>query len=375
MGVFSSGSQVKKAAREQKKTQRRFAGQAIEEIEGAKARTKAAEEARYATFSLLGQPGTYAPPGSPSSGVPGASTGTSAGLFKTSGPDVEASKLAEATGQYNYGPRKDILDPEAYAQAASQTTPFQIQSYRTAEAYQLLRQEGPMWDMLENSTLGRLHQGAATRIREDLRELRNQAAKGGSARRSAFQGAERMLKIEEANRDLSQQVFDANIKLFKTIRANADQVQTGNMNFLDNLPLVRDSYVNTMNSLSNMMVSTALPTAAKASALSYNAAVKQATTKTFLDNLAAAGIAIGAAVIGYGLGGEMGAGLGLMAGQMATQSPSEETGVGTVENLFSENLGEALGWAKNKLLPSKEYTPMTPEEGAGAAGEGWSIAR
>ncbi len=84
MGLFSSGridSGKRRADIDYART-RMFGAQAIEEMEHAKARRTAAEQARMGVEGLLGSPGSYDLPGTAPSGggVPGG-TATGRGIF------------------------------------------------------------------------------------------------------------------------------------------------------------------------------------------------------------------------------------------------------------------------------------------------------
>jgi hypothetical protein len=124
----------------------------------------------------------------------------------------------------------------------------------TAEAEQLLAQKGPLWEQLENSTLGQIMEGAAVQQREAMRDIRNRAAKGGSARRQALNEAQGLLAQERATQARVQQTWQANLALFDTVRNYASKVQTENVKFMDGLPMIRQSYTNTLAQLTSLQI-------------------------------------------------------------------------------------------------------------------------
>jgi hypothetical protein len=130
-----------------------------------------------------------------------------------------------------------------------------MQSRMTAEAEQLLAQKGPLWDQLENSTLGQIMEGAAVQQREAMRDIRNRAAKGGSARRQALNDAQQLLTAERATQMRVQQTWQANLALFDTVRNYASKVQQENVRFIDGLPMIRQSYTQTLASITELQMS------------------------------------------------------------------------------------------------------------------------
>ena len=191
MGIFSN--KASSQAKDYAKQQNANAAMEIETVEAEKARTLAAEQARQNVFTSLGAPGTYGTPGTP--GAPSAGTGTG-DVFQSDTTTKSPAALSQFSrgGGYTkefaeWESRKGILDPEKYGDDIRSSAQFRIQSARTAEAEQLLNREGKMWDELNNSVYGVIAEGSSQQWREDLRSIKNQAAKGGSARNVARQEA------------------------------------------------------------------------------------------------------------------------------------------------------------------------------------------
>jgi len=235
----------------------------MEATAASRAQAQAGEQAKFAVYGLLGKEGTYGE-GSPTFGAEDYEGGSLSSVYDTSGtgfsqPDQGLSQmLAYSTGRQGLiggnksGPtgdgelipvsRKGILDPSAYAKAISKTSAFKIQSQRVAESEQLLKQEGKEWDELENSTLGVINSGAATMLRDTLRQLRNDQAKGGAARRAAKDQFDTILAQERMMSERIEGTWKANVALFDLVRKNADSVLETTNFFVNNLPLINDSF-------------------------------------------------------------------------------------------------------------------------------------
>ena len=204
------------------------------------ARNVAAEEGWQNVFSRLGQPGTYGPDAPQP--IPGQT------IFNTEGtgyaaPDPNLKQFATYGGTGQLGTaRQGIIDPEKYGDLISRTVPFQIQSQQVAEAKSLLDREGPAWDRLENSTLGQIHQGSAMQLRDTVRQLKNDFAKGGSARRTALNEVN-MIRAQEAAMSMqTEQTWRANLDLHQFVNQNADRVMAGVASFREILPGLGTAY-------------------------------------------------------------------------------------------------------------------------------------
>ena len=260
MALFSN----KKAIREAKEAagqQQRAMILGLQAADDAKLQTQRIEETKANIFLSMGQPGTFGP------GATGTDFGAATGAGGEGGavnynlydPDVaknqDFKKLASYGGKDLFsGSREGIIDPEGFANAVSQSTGFQIQSQQVAESQQLLNQEGPAWDLLENSTLGQIHEGAALQLRDTLRELKNKFAKGGTARRAAANEFNTILAQERAMRTRVSETWQANLRLHSYVRQNADRVAQGTTRFIDNLPGLNDSYRGAMMETAKLQI-------------------------------------------------------------------------------------------------------------------------
>jgi len=169
--------------------------------------------------------------------------------------DQDLKKMASYGGfKFLKGTREGIIDPEGYANQVIGSIPFQIRSQQTAEAQQLLNREGPAWDILENATIGTIHEGAALQLRDTLRQLRNNYAKGGTARRTASNEYNTILAQERAMRSRTQESWQANLRLHSYVRQNADRVEAGNRSFVENINGLSSAHMAAMQATAALQV-------------------------------------------------------------------------------------------------------------------------
>lgn len=342
-GIFGAkaAKKAKKRAEAEAAHQKFLGGAGIEEAAAAGARTQAAEEAKFASLGLLGR--------SPEESL-GLTTSASptGGLFQ----DQATSTLAKQAGFGGAAAaesRKGILNPQAYAEELAKTVPFQIRSQLTRESQQLLQKKGAAWDELSNSIHGVITEGAALQVRDTMRQLRNQAAKGGTARRTALNEMNVILANERATRTRVQETWQANLQLFDFVRRNAEQVEQGNFRFLnENAPLINRSYVTTMNNMSELMVSQAIPSAATMSYKGYLETQQYTGTDQFLGQMLTG--------VGMGLmGGSLGSG---GVGQMVAGAQKI---YGGAQNVLDYMRG---GLAEGKVLEGPGARTATDTSGA-----------
>jgi len=131
--------------------------------------------------------------------------------------------------------------------------------------------------MLNNLQLPIL-EGGATIARENAEALRRQFAKGGAARRSAFETVEKMRSQERINSQTMQQVSNIRFGIDQWARGHAQDVLKFGQNWASNLGGIRESYNNAMDMASQLMLESALPIMAEyqSSAMAARAAASQA---------------------------------------------------------------------------------------------------
>lgn len=316
MAIFSN-KKAKDRARKEAARQSILGATALEGMKAAEARTMAGEQAKARVAGLLGAPGTYELPGAASTSGPMPGTGfddvyqsgTEASQIDPNAKGLLQYKSymkPEAREYWETAERKGVIDPEKYTQAVSQTADFRIRSRLTAEAEQLLAQKGEAWDRLHQSTIGTIMEGAGTQLRETMRDLKNEAAKGGAARRSALSTANNILARERSIQMRVNETWQANLKLFDFVHQNAEATQAGNRAFLDNLPMVSQQYTATMNGLAGALAETTRLSSEMSSA-GYQARAAVGDSNFLGKLIMGTGMMVGGAALSAFGGGALGA--------------------------------------------------------------------
>jgi hypothetical protein len=265
-------------------------------------------------------------------------------------------------------PRQGILDPEAYAAKIMGSSSFRTRSALTAEAEQLANREGALYDRLENSIIGVINEGAALTLRNQMKELRIQNARGttGAAgpRRAGMQDARVINAMENSMQARIQQTWQATMGFQKMMWEQIDSVQKGNVDFLENLPLTNKAFLDAVGESAKMHVEAGIMSA-KISQGAY--AVKQSQQPVnFGVSFAEALIGmVGSYVVGeLGPDGSGPAGMlqqgaeklragteyakGLLSDQEPLQGPRTSTGMGPIDTHDQNTVGSAwsklLGW-------------------------------
>jgi len=250
MALFSNAKAIKQA-KEAAGQQQGAAIYGMEAASAQSARQLAGQQAQSNIFNALGQPGTFGP----TAGTFQYGDG-STNMFD---PNAQKDQSLKQFASYGGGkqlktPRQGIIDPEAYANQVIGTIPFQIRSQQTAEAQQLLNKQGPAWDVLENATIGTIHEGAALQLRDTMRQLKNNYAKGGTARRTAVNEFSTIVAQENAMRARTQETWQANLRLFDYVRQNADRVEAGNRSFVENINGLSSAHMAAMQATAALQV-------------------------------------------------------------------------------------------------------------------------
>jgi len=318
-----------------KKSLRRAADITIQETSEMKQRRMAQEEA-YATIrSQLGAEGTYDTPTAGAGPTVGAPTdGTD--LFKTAelgrGIRFASGATSAVAGQ--------IPDPQKIAAMTLGSTEGRIASRLTAEAEQLIKREGPLWDEMSKSVMGPIIEGSASFMQEQAEGLRRMYARGGAARNRARQGMQQIRVAEQANRVKSTQLWNSKLALNQWARDNARTQLRFNESWASNAPGVRDSFYNHLDNISEFMIKTALPMALDFQAGAVRVAEQQkAEKRAKIQKIA--GFAIAAAAVltgGLALAGVGAVGAGGAAGLFG----QAVTGLGGGGALLRTGLSGAL---------------------------------
>ena len=246
MGKLFSNAKAIKEAKEAAGQQQTAGIMGAEAASAQTARNIAAEQTKSNIFMSLGS-------GVSGSADAGAATGN---IFDPDAQrDQDLKKMASYGGfKFLKGKREGIIDPDAYTEQTQASTSFAIRDLLTAESLSLLKKEGPEWDMLENSTLGTIYEGAALQLRDTMRQLKNNYAKGGTARRTAINEFGEIQAAESAMRMRVQETWQANLGLYDTVHKAVDNAQSYASTFMQSLPLVNDQYRAAMMHTAEMQI-------------------------------------------------------------------------------------------------------------------------
>lgn len=375
MGLFSGGSGGP-STKELYKKSNLLSAAGIETVEAGQARALAAEKARMNLFSSLGQEGTYGTPGTP--GAPAVSVPGATNYYDPNDTFGEAgSKLADAQfrgggrtpGFMAWESRAGILDPEKYAAEVKKTSLYRQASQRVAEAEQLVNQEGPLWNKLQNATYGVLLQGTAMAKREDARAALSARKRGaGGASQPERERAVQAQANARHNYELTQNLFRANVEMFDLVRKNQVNALNYAGSVFESLPELRSGFQNTMAEFAKLQAGTAIPMAQEALQSGYMAADMQAKPTALQRVLggvigALSGAAQGGGLTGAVLGGVLG----------ATPELNMAAGLqGPTGGAFGQTVGPALAGAGRSAMDwmSGERTIGAQEE-RGLISSGW----
>jgi hypothetical protein len=301
LGVYAAKQQedlAKKGMAQQKelsavgKADREAISQQVKgEVSLATDQVYAAEQARLQVGSMLGRAGTYgSAPGGNAFGIspkgiygistPGAGSDPFGRTDASKGGTVTGTgKLDRKTGirggTQNWEVEGSAHDPTAIAAAVTSQPQFAAVSQMVAEANQLANREGPLWEEMNQSTVGAIFEGAAAAQRQVMDTLSREAARGGGARSRALASAKRMQAQENINRARTGELWQARIGLeelrSKQIKSNISFANS----WMDNQAGIRDNFTSTLTSLRTMWSTTMAPAAlgvdVQAQALASNA--------------------------------------------------------------------------------------------------------
>lgn len=278
-------------------------------------RRQAAEETYQGVLNRLGAKGTYENVGGEAamSSLTGAASAESAvGTAADSGADLgifktEKAKSAQATDiDPRYSSEANIaditkLDAGKTIKSVEDSAQFRIMSRLTAESEQLLAREGPLYDEMEKNLQNPIIEGSAAMARENAAELKRMMAKGGAARRGAFEAVQKMRQQEQVNSQRITAINQSRFALDNWARTNARTNLEFGQNWASNLGGVRESFNAAMDNAAALMTSEALPLmmGAQQQAMAYRRAAHKATTSGVMRWVK--GI-VGAVMMYYGAG-------------------------------------------------------------------------
>jgi len=291
-------------------------------------RRAAAEETYQGVLNRLGAPGTYenAPSlqggggqfgGAGASGTMSDLTGAVAaqgsagdqdvGIFKTEkakstqARDIDRRRMSDA----NIADITSLNSGKAIDQVMN-SSQGRTMSRLQAESEQLLAREGPLYDEMEKNLQNPIIEGSAAIARENAAEIKRMMAKGGSARRGAFEAVQKMRQQEQVNSQRITAINQSRLNLDQWARQNARTNIDFAQNWASNLGGVRESFNTAMDNAAALMTTAALPLMMEAGEKA--AAYRQAAHKQSQSGVMrwVKGI-VGAVMMYYGAGAAGGA--------------------------------------------------------------------
>ena len=250
------------------------------------------------------------------------------GLFKN-------VKNVAAPGGLGVGGGKGVgthaeLDPQAAAEQLQDSSAGRQVSRMMAESEQLLARSGPLYDEMIRNTQLPIIESSAAAARENTEALRKAMARGGSARRDAFEAIQKMRSQDQLNMQRGQALADAHMKLDVWSRENAKNVIKFADDWSANQAGVRDSFNTAMDQAAELMSSSALPfmymTQNKAQEYrDANSAARRGKVNKWISG--SLGLVVGAVGAFYGGSGESMKQFGDMSGKGDTPASGGSPGL------------------------------------------------
>lgn len=176
-------------------------------------------------------------------------------IFKKTKTNVGAAGYSGS----NIGQMTTSIDQDKAKAQVEGSSAFRQVSRMMAESEQLLARQGPLYDEMIQSTQLPIIEGAASAARENTEMLRQAMARGGSARRDAFEAISKIRAQDNINMQKGQALAQAHMNLDMWARDNAKNVINFAQGWSSNLAGVRESYQHAMDNAAALMDSSALP--------------------------------------------------------------------------------------------------------------------
>jgi hypothetical protein len=183
-----------------------------------------------------------------------------------------------------------------------------------------------------------------------MRTLKNQYAKGGTARRAAMYEANELAAGERAMRMRVQETWQANLGMYDTVHKIVDSAQQFSNTFMQNLPLVNDQYRSAMMYSAEMQIQ-ASQLAMQSSINSYNTKMTQQPRNFGTKLLEGVIKLIPQAVATYFGGAEA----GKAVGQVMNEADSGGQGAAT-QNMLTSGMDYIKNLGGDKGILTQENT-------------------
>jgi hypothetical protein len=227
--------------------------------------------------------------------------------------DIAAGPKGANVNQQGGQTTTSTLNPEKFAQVVSQMPVAQIISRQVAEAKGLTDPSSPFRQSMEQSIKNPIIEAGAETLRESQRMIKNGMAKGGTARKAAMADAQNMTAIEMTNRQVGQQMWQANLQFESWIRDYQRTTVNAAQAFTNGLGVAQ--YTSAMNAASQFMVETTIPHAVNYQMQSYKVTMdnkKKALWEMIVGGVMMVAGGVLSAYTGGGGGGLMDAGKNMM---------------------------------------------------------------
>jgi hypothetical protein len=261
------------AARQTAAQERAASMHAVEKAEAAielgQERVVSSEIGRQYLMEGLGAPGTYEQSyedyyADQGQGILGRGAGARSAMFRKTKKEIStpgAGLINQETGEAGTA-HSEVTDyavnPEQMAERTQASRTGRMMSYMTAQADQLLRQEGPLYQQIKESVQGPIMEGAGIARQTMMENIRVQAAKGGSARNRAVQAATELAGEQQIQRERQNQLWQTNLKIIELGINNADRQRKANEEWINNRAGIRDDFNKMMNQFTEMRVDSIL---------------------------------------------------------------------------------------------------------------------
>jgi hypothetical protein len=228
----------------------------MEATQAYQAQLMAAEMSKLQVYTSLGAPGSYGPGAAAAAAANPAGSVYSNSSMPDQGLRQGMSYVDEGAKEGLLGSaRAGILDPEAYANKIMQSSSFRTQSTLVAEAEQLANREGPMYDRLENSIMGVIHEQSAIALRNAIRQERtSQSRSGGTARNATTLDLRRISIMESNMQNRVRMAWEGAKELDGMVRKQIASTQAGSVDFLNNMPGTNVAFMKAMEESAKMAV-------------------------------------------------------------------------------------------------------------------------
>lgn len=217
-------------------------------------RRTAAEETYQNVLNRLGKEGTY-DVGGPSSGPATTATNIDDSAYKTSTGGQKYLGKSKIGNTVN----TKVLDPAKATAQVENSSQFRTMSRLQAESEQMIAREGPLYDEMMRNTQLPIVEGSAAIARANAQALKEAAARGGSARRQAFEEVQKIRSQQELNSQRLVALSNNRMKIDEWARDNARTNLEFGQKWASNLGGIRESYQQAMDGAAQLMAEVTLP--------------------------------------------------------------------------------------------------------------------